>query len=159
MTDKVFVKREFVYTGERRASNGARMVSLAFIDAEGKLGEPQFFDWKKAYDKYVGNVYECEVSEDGQTVRGLDKAQWRRTWSDEGMRILWVAKDREAKSLHAQAALEKKAGAVDDIERVLRPLRKQYSACIARFDYGGADAIERAVIATLRQPLRKSEGG
>lgn len=160
MTDaKEFITREFVFQGQRRGADDKRFVQIAVIEANGTLGKPMLFSWSKAREKYVGNVYSCEFSTDGNTVRGLEKAQWKHSWSNEGDRIEWDAKDREAKTLHAHALQEKKAGALDEFERILKPLRKQYSACIARFDYGAADAIERAVMQTLRMPLRKSEGG
>lgn len=156
-TEKTFVTREFVYTGIRVDAKQKRFVTLRLIEADDVLGQEMHFDFKRDRSRVVGNVYSCEFSEDGSTVRGLERAKWVRTWPNEQDRIEWAARESQAETQIKRAKLEADAGRVSDIERIMRPLRQQYEAMRNRYDMEGVAALEGAIMSALRTPVRKSE--
>lgn len=157
MTDKTFNRREFVYTGVRVDAKNKRFVTLSLINEDGTLGKPMSFDYKRSYAKITGQVYACEFSEDENTVRGLDRASWLRAWDNEQDRIDWQSRESAAETDVKRAKLEADAGRVSDIQRIMTPLRAQYEAMRDRYDMEGCRALEAAVMAALRTPVRKTE--
>lgn len=150
-----FVAMDWVYIG-KRANAKETWAGIRVIEADGTLGKEMFFKYSKKMDRIVGGVYTGTFFKDG-TARGLENANWKKQWDNREDRILWQAENDKADSELRLLKLEKDAGRISDIEQIMLPLRKQFESYRSRHDYAGMEALEKAVLRSLRSAPRVIE--
>lgn len=147
---------DFVYTGQRATGKDERCVSIRLIAEDGSLSEERWFKYSRKSDHVVGGIYRGARFSDTQAI-GLERVSFIRRWPDEAERIEWTAKHEAVEALFRLKSLESDAGRISDLERALRDARKAYDGFRKRYDKAGMAALEQAVLAALRAPLRKAE--
>jgi len=147
---------DFVYTGQRATGKGDRCVSIRIIAEDGTLTEERWFKYSRKSDHVIGGIYRGARFSDTQAI-GLERVSFIRRWSDEADRIEWTAKHEAVGSQFRLKSLESEAGRISDLEKALREARKAYDGLRRRYDKAGMAALEQAVLAALRAPLRKAE--
>lgn len=149
---------DFVYAGLRLNAKGERFVSVRVVLDVGELGDEMLFQYSRSRDLNVGGIYRgAQFSKSG--ARGLDKNHLRYSgrWPDEAMRIHWLSVHDAAEAERRTRAMETEEGRVSDLEKALVPARQLYESLRRRYDKAGLVALEQAVLAALRTPLRKVE--
>ncbi|MDR8093124.1 hypothetical protein KPB05_37340 [Burkholderia gladioli] len=147
---------DFVYTGLRLTGKGERCISLRVIDNEGCLSDERWFAYSRKSARAVGGVYRGARFSDKQ-AHGLESVTFVKRWPDESQRIEWEAKEQAVEAQLRLKALEADAARTSDLELALTPARQVYDSMRRRYDKAGMAALEAAVLAALRAPLRKSE--
>jgi hypothetical protein len=156
-TEEQFEAFDFVACGQRTDPKGKRFVMIARLHPEtNTIIDTMAFDYSRGKDKVLGSVYRGATFT-AHAAKGIEAAQWVKQWAHMPDLIEWTALDTEAKNKHKRIALEADAGKIDEIEKILRPLRKQYNAMFKRYDMAGCAALENAVNQALRTPVRQSE--
>lgn len=161
---KTFTPMAFVYTG-RRWQNGKLYVAIAPMTGERRNAAEKHDLYEvskttRALTKMpVGAV--CTGAEFSDTsVRGLSAAKYQGMYDgDHGqteqdaraVRATWQALDQQAAVLQRAAAMARDAKAVNEIENMLLPLRKQYHGAAMRGDYTTMEALKAAVIRALHK--------
>jgi hypothetical protein len=149
-----YAPMDFVFCGLR--SSRDRLVMAIAPITSGEVEETIFFAHKGKLRYVIGGVYSgAEFSASG--AKGLDSASFVRSWSDRGEVIRWQALSDQAEAQARTKKLEANARKVNEIEAVLLPLRKQYAVFQRQRDRAGASALEQAVMAALRAPVRQGE--
>lgn len=154
-----FKPRDFVFTGLRLDTKNNLYASLVVLNEDDTVDRPWSFDvstdkqWRK---RIVGGVYRGALFNETK-ARGLSLSVWTKQWPDTSQRIDWQARHDETLEIERSLKLEKDAGRVSDIETQMLALRKLYAGYVKRYDTTGMRCLERAVIAALHSPPRKSE--
>ncbi|MBM3105576.1 hypothetical protein IIE18_10535 [Pseudomonas sp. V1] len=155
MTDQV--ERDFVYLGRRQGQDKKVYGFLAQI-SDGALGKSAGYELKAMNRFVIGGVYRgASFSE--SSVFNLNAAQLVNTWADTAEVIDWQAKDTAVDSdLRYQKLVgETKRRNQRQLEATLLPLRRVYASHHRRRDVASMEALERALLAALRSPLRPEE--
>jgi hypothetical protein len=156
MSDINFVKRDIVYTGKAMTTDNKVGVSFHVINEDGSLGTHMVVAMKRGRDKTVGGVYTgAEIADN--SIRGYDSIRYVRQWSDQADRVTWQANDEQIAARTTAKNLEKNAAMLNDIEKVMAPLRKIYEGHRKRRDFGSMEALEQAALRALRSPPRPKE--
>lgn len=146
---------EFVSMGIRCGANGERYTEIGVVQ-DNKIIKTYFFKYKRGECGVVGQVYSGAKFNDKQAL-GLGRAVWERTWHDNGEIIEWSALATQAERKYKKLLLAKDAEKIDEIERILLPLRMQYQRAFKRYDHATCGAIEDAMLVALRTPVRARE--
>lgn len=147
---------DFVYTGLRLDEKGKRRISIRVLNADGTLTGELWLEYSRKADRTVGAVYRGARFAEGQAA-GIDGAVFVERWNDEAQCIEWAARHQSVEARMRLKSLEADSGRVGELETALRPARKTYDSMRRRYDTAGMAALEQAVLAALRAPLRKSE--
>lgn len=151
MSDKG-LPMDVVYLGKRWANDKKLVVVFAPLLSEGKLGEEQWYTFKQAMDKVVGNIYRG-ASFEGSTAYGLTTMRWTGDrWPVVEDRMRWDALDTAAAVAKKQQTLEAKSKKSKPLEECLLPLRKLYDNARRRGDRIECEAIVQAVLVAIRKP-------
>lgn len=150
-----FIPCDFVYCGV--VLSGKEMsVCIASIQDNGELGSQSFFPHKKSRELSIGGIYRgASFSE--TKVSGLDAVHYVSRHSNEDDIIKWRARNDAAKTKDRSLKLEKDAKKINEIDEQLKSLRKLYSTYRKRNDHAGLEALEAAVLRSLRTPIRQAE--
>jgi hypothetical protein len=154
--DDNFKPLDYVYLG-RYKSGGKLHFAIRAIQPDGTLGRTSLYAYKNNMARTIGGVYTGATFDEGGTVRGLKEARWKGRWGNQDDIIEWQTRDEQVGSEVRAAKMEKDAGQVSEIERILLPLRKKYETYRRQADYEGKEALEQAVLRALRQAPRSSE--
>ncbi|HCT4784004.1 TPA: hypothetical protein OTY28_006273, partial [Pseudomonas aeruginosa] len=88
---------------------------------------------------------------------GLKAANWASAWQDPTARADWLARD-EAAGVHLRMAkLEADSKKAHEIDELLLPLRRLYARYAQTRDYAGQEALEAAVMRSLRRRPRADQ--
>lgn len=145
----------FIYTGVVYTSHGLG-IEVIPINQDGGLGDAGCYSHKKSREYAIGGIY-SGATFSGTSARGLDSASYQSMYGDKDAIIGWKARNDLAKSKERTAKLEKDSKKINEIDNELLHLRKLYATYRKRNDRAGMDALESAVISSLRTPLRQSE--
>jgi hypothetical protein len=150
------IAKDFVCTGYVVLKGFKKGVSLRTLDADGKCESREWLFESKKVKIRCGQVYTGAQFTDTSVIN-LQKVRWIRTWEHEADRLAWAAREQESLAEIAAQKMQTDATKVDELERALLPLRREYQRHAQRFDAAGMRAFESSVMAALRVPLRSYE--
>lgn len=153
--EEQFLDRDFVYCGVV-ISDKKMSVSIAVIREDGQLESEAFYPYKKNRERTIGGIYRGAAFSETK-VRGLDNVAFVGTHSDKEAVIKWRARNDAAKTKERSLKLEKDAKKMNELDEQLKPIRKLYSTYRKQNDYAGLEALEAAVLRSLRTPIRQIE--
>lgn len=155
MSEENFVAKDFVYGG-LRVSNKERFVAIIQIKEDGTIStNEQLYPYKRNRDRVVGGVYRGATFSDSK-VRGLDDVSFVSVWKNGEDKMRLEALDYEANHIYKRLSLEKNADKMTEIEKIMLPIRQQYTAMIKRGDFHGASAFKFAVTEAITKPVKTS---
>lgn len=105
----------------------------------------------------VGGIYKGAQFTDDGTIIGLDAAKYDRRWNVQTDVINWQIKDEQAEIDKKRVQMEKDAGRISELEKILKPLRKEYERMRDGYDREGCEVLERAIMRALKTPIRAIE--
>ncbi|HIH5043307.1 TPA: hypothetical protein ACYSE6_006604 [Pseudomonas aeruginosa] len=147
---------DYVYTGRRVTTKGKVCAAIQIVGADGQLGEVDLYDLAVAKGKTIGGIYRGASFYQGGS-NGLKAASWASAWQDPTARADWLARD-EAAGVHLRMAkLEADSKKAHEIDELLLPLRKLYARYAQTRDYAGQEALEAAVMRSLRRRPRADQ--
>lgn len=152
---EAFVAKDFVYCGVRMFKKELGVVIVA-LNPDGTLGKESAYDYKKSRERTIGGIYRGALFSETQ-CQGIDTVKYVESYKDSEAVIGWQARNDQAKSQERINKLEKDAKKTNEIDTMMLPLRKYFNNYRKRNDYAGMDALEAAVIRSLRTPIRQSE--
>jgi hypothetical protein len=153
-----FVARDYVFIGKHwQTQTSKMMVLIRLINEDGTLNPREsMYAYSKKMDKTIGGIYRGALFTDKQS-RGMDGAKYTGRWSNTEDIALWESQAEDAETAQANVRLEKDDARVTEIAKIMKPLRKQYETMRGRYDHGGMEALERAVVRALRTQLKVVE--
>jgi len=161
--EKELIPRDYVYIGKRWSSKGKVIMGYQLIKEDGTLEDPPiFWEFDRKMERSIGCVYTGAKFSDitasgGISAMGIASAKFKKAWPNQEDRIQWQNKNDDVEADVRNQKLEKDAGRVSDIERIMLPLRQQYESMRVRRDWAGQEALERAVLRALKISPRKIE--
>lgn len=150
-----FIELDFVYCG-LIFSNNEFSVIVAPINPNGSLQKECFYKYKKGRDRTIGGIYRGAAFSE-KSCRNIDSVTYVDTYKDAEAIIRWKARNDQAKTQERTYKLEKDAKKTNEMDAMLMTARKLYSNYRKRNDFAGMEAIEAAVLRSLRTPIRQSE--
>lgn len=151
------IPRDYVYCGQRlSADDKERSVVIRVIDDEGKLGKELYYKYSRDFTGVVGGIYTGAKFNDTK-VQGFNRTKYKSRWENSDNRLQWQMADEEVDVRLKLKKLEADAGRISDLQVALTDARKLYEKYYRAFDSAGCRALEQAVLAALRTPLRKIE--
>lgn len=152
----VFVPITFVYMGQRATVDGKRSVAIGLLDKEGKLEVVRHYAASKGAYRSIGYLYVGAEFSKSQAL-GMSTAKMSTRWHNPGDIAEWQAKDFAARAEMASLKIEADAKKDNVVDKWMTTLRTQYNSMMDRGDHAGCDALERAVLSSLRRRIRKDE--
>lgn len=156
MTEEAMVPHDIVYIGKRLGAGGKMILGFQLLNENGSFGECLFYAYDRKMDRTIGAVYTGAEFANDQS-RGIASANFVKMWDNRDDRIMWQAKNDQIEAIIRNTKLEKDAGKISDIEKIMLPLRKQYDTLRVRHDHAGQEALERSVLRALRSSPRSTE--
>jgi hypothetical protein len=153
--DQEFKERDHVYTGRRSIVGGTIAHAFQPINDDGTLDAERLYKLK-GYKGIVGGRYTGAKFAESQS-KGIAEAKWICQWPDEGDRMQWQAEDRAMEVYQRTAKLKADAKAMNEIDRIMLPIRKRIKLANSRGDYAAVMALKTAVQISLSKPLRSDE--
>lgn len=151
-----FKALDFVYAG-RRVGNGYKRLDCVYtIQPDGKLGLKWLFKAAQR-EKVIGGVYTGAAFGKDQ-AKGIETARYTgygNKWHDREAILLWEAQHEDAKVVIRAHKLENDDKIVSQLEAMLQPARKLYTAARSRGDYATCMVLERALQSALRVPYKE----
>ncbi|MFP5319490.1 MAG: hypothetical protein ACLGI2_14510 [Acidimicrobiia bacterium] len=150
MSDAERRRRRLTYIGKRVAASGGLMGF--WIDEEGN----EYGYRKLAPEAAPGSRYDVTLSADGSVFLGGEDAPCyvdRLPLEDERV-LAWTARDRTARTTHAQAARARRDSKGDALAEACRLMRDLYAA---ERTATGRTALLATVIEQITRPLSRPE--
>jgi len=149
------VPRDFVFIG-RRAGNGSKAFGALRQIRDGQLGPEEYYGIDTTKGKIVGGVYSGAKFYEGGS-RGIGAATWSKRWDVSDDLIMWRALDDAVETALRTAKLMGDSKKISEIDDILLPLRKLYASYAKQYSHSGREALEQAVLRSLRSAPRKTE--
>lgn len=148
---------DFVYVGQRLLADGSAGTAIQLIDYEGGVQilheKVWMFDGKHGKKWVVGGIY-TGASFGQTTAIGLPSAQWNgHAYGQFKDRAGWIAKDAQIHDTLRLERMRKDATRVNEIEKVMTPLRQVYQDMRDRGDYEGMHALTAMVRDSLQRKV------
>jgi hypothetical protein len=151
------VPRDYVYCGQRLSQDDKeRSVVIRVIGEDGTLGKELYYKYSRDFVGTIGGIYTGAKFSDTK-VQGFNQTRYKGRWDNSDDRLLWQMRDEEVETRLKLKKLEADDGRVSDLQRALTDARALYEKHYRAFDSAGCRALEQAVLAALRTPLRKIE--
>lgn len=144
------VPQDFVFTGKVRVAGGGLGIKILLINADGTLGPDRVFKHSRKMDKTIGGVY-TGASFNESSALGLDNVRYKNQWDDKDAITDWRIKSEHVERIIRVKKLEGDAKRINEIDDVMAPLRKTFDNYRRIGDYAGMDALEAAVLRSLRK--------
>ena len=148
------VPRDFVFAG-KVAIVGGIGVKIILLNDDGTLGDERVFKHSRKLERTIGGVYTGAKFNNDQ-AQGLDRAAYKHQWKDREAIQDWRIKSEHIDRLNRVKKLEGDAKRINEIDDVMAPLRKTYENYRRIGDFAGMDALESAVLRSLRKRTRDS---
>lgn len=158
MTTEKLTPRDFVFCGIRANDKGAPFISIRLLVDDEIQAKEMFFGYtaKQHRRLSVGQVYRGASFSETQALN-IGSVNWLRKWENREDCLEWEARETAAQERRAHLKLESDATAMSEMQKLLLPLRRRYSALRNRYDMAGASALELAILTALRTPVRATE--
>ncbi len=150
-----FIELDFVYCGLIFRDKEFSVI-VAPINPDGTLLKECCYQYKKGRDRTIGGIYRGATFSE-KSCRNIDSVSFVSTFKDTESIIQWKARSDLAKTHERTYKLEKDAKKSNEMDVMLMTARKIYSNYRKRNDFAGMEAIEAAVLRSLRTPIRQSE--
>ena len=151
----VAVARDFVYAG-RRTGKASKVFGAVRQIIDGQLGPEEYYGADTMKGKILGGVYTGASFHDGG-ARGMNSATWLKRWSAVDDLIMWRAHDDAVETELRAAKLMGDSKKINELDGILLPLRKLYASYAKQYNHASREALEQAVLRSLRTPPRKTE--
>lgn len=149
------VPRDFVFTG-RRIGSGSKVFGAVRQIIEGEMAQEEYYTAESTKGKIVGGIYTGAQFHDGG-ARGVNAAKWVKRWEIADDLIMWRALDDAVDAKLRAAKLMADSKKMNEIDEILLPLRKLYASYAKQYSHSGKEALEQAVLRSLRSAPRKTE--
>jgi hypothetical protein len=150
-----FKALDYVYCG-LVFRNKEFYVAVTPINEDGTLQKEGLYLHKKGGEKVIGGIYRGALFSE-KSSSNLDAASFVEKYHDTESIIQWKARNDQAKTQDRILKLEKDAEKGNEMDAMLITVRKLYSNYRKRNDFAGMEAIEAAMLRSLRTPIRQSE--
>ena len=143
---------DFVYAGVRKGTKAPLVMEVYLLEEEARgLGKAMHFKADKRM-RVIGGIYRGALFYDAQAAGLYSAAYTGGQWGKEHPQdvLEWIARDTAARQEQRNKALEGDAKKCTLIDEALAGLRELYAAMRARGDYEGMQALELAVLRSLR---------
>lgn len=147
--------RDFVYAG-RRTGKASKVFGAVKQIIDGHLGPEEYYGVDTLKGKIVGGIYTGASFHEGGS-RGISSATWLKRWSVADDLIMWRAHDDAVETELRAAKLMADSKRINEIDGILLPLRKLYASYAKQYNHASREALEQAVLRSLRSPPRKTE--
>jgi len=149
--------RDFVYAG-RRLGKASKVFGVVRQIIDGRLGVEEFYSAETLKGKIVGGIYTgASFHETGS--RGISSTTWTTRWHAPDDLIVWRAMDDAVETELRTARMMADSKRINEIDDILLPLRKIYASYAKQYNHASREALEQAVLRSLRSPPRKTEIG
>jgi hypothetical protein len=149
------IPRDFIYVG-RRAGEGAAVFGAIVQIIDGQLSRESYYAAAQFKGSIVGGIYTGATFHEGG-ARGLSVASWVKRWTEASDIITWRALDDAVETALRAAKLMADSKKINEIDDILLPLRKLYASYTKQYNHASREALEQAVLRSLRSAPRKTE--
>ena len=152
-----FLPLDFVYCGRRWSQSSGSMVICIRAIKDGVLQAAGLYEFDRKAHRAIGGVYSGALFNEA-SIRNLSGALvYQRRWDVREDLIDWQSRDAAAESVSRSKKLEADAKKINEIEKIILPLRVQYDNYRKKRDHAGMDALRAAVVRALASSPRSSE--
>lgn len=149
------IERDFIYCGRRSLTSGKTGYALQPLEQKGDVtaffGDEMVFELRRGPRRIIGGIY--TGAKFGVTqAAGIDAARFSRMWVDPEDRLTWTAKDEAVEAELKEEKMRKDLTRMNEIEKIMEPLRALYQKHYESGDTGAARALRISVeLALLRR--------
>lgn len=150
--EQIAEPHDFVYVGQRLLADGKPGTALQLVGYEGGTqnldNKLWLFGGTHGRKWLLGGIYTGAKFTESQCV-GLPAAKFVKMYGEFEDRVEWIAKDTATHAELKYERLRKDATRMNEIERVMTPLREAYQDMWSRGDTDGMRALRVAVEVSL----------
>jgi hypothetical protein len=143
------VPHDFVFLGKVTVVGGLG-IKIQLLNEDGTLGDIRVYKHNRKLERTIGGIY-AGAKFDADHASGLDRAGYKGQWHDKDQIQDWRIKSENVERIVRTKKLEGDAKRVNEIDLVMASLRKTYDNYRRIGDYAGMEALEAAVVRSLRK--------